>query len=241
MEDNNIADVNVTPYKLKFGQKLYVFIKSILDWIFALICVVVFAPLWLVLFIAIKCDSKGPAIFRQVRIGKNRKTFKCCKWRSMSVTAPDNTATRDLQDAEAYITKVGRFIRKTSLDEFGQLFNILTFKMSFIGYRPLLVKETLADELRSQKGVYQLKPGITGWAQVHGRDFVDDRKKAEYDEYYLRHVSLWLDIKIFFMTVKAVFKEDDIHEGVLDCEKVSSGEKEEGVLGEKISDTENKG
>ncbi len=219
MEENNIVNVSETPYKLKFGQKVYVFIKSILDWLFALVCVVVFSPLWLVLFIAIKVDSKGPAIFSQERIGKNRKPFKCCKWRSMSVSAPHDTATRDLENADAYITKVGHFIRKTSLDELGQLFNVLTFKMSFIGYRPLLAKETVADELRFQKGVYKLKPGITGWAQVHGRDLIDDLKKAEYDEYYLRNVSLWLDIKIFFLTVKKVFKEDDIHEGVITDEK----------------------
>lgn len=201
------------PYKLKFSQRVYVAIKSFFDWNIALVLLLGLLPFWIILTIAIRIDTKGTAIFRQRRIGKNRKEFYCCKWRSMSCSAPKYCATKELSESSSYITKVGKFIRKTSIDEFGQLFNVLTGKMSLIGYRPLIANEKEIDVLRNEKGVYQLKPGITGWAQVNGRDLIDDVKKAELDEYYLKNISFWFDIKICFLTIKKILKSEDIQEG----------------------------
>lgn len=138
------------------------------------------------------------------------------------VKAPENVASRDFDDADVYITKVGKFIRKTSIDELAQLFNVLTFKMSLIGYRPLVPNESDIDMLRKENGIYQLKPGITGWAQVNGRDLVSPEHKVELDRYYLEHISLWLDIKIFFLTIKKIIKRSDIKEG-----KIEEDEKKE--------------
>lgn len=201
------------PYKLKTSQKIYLFFKGIVDWLIAFFVLVILFPFWIILAIIIKMDSKGPAIFKHSRIGKKRKLFKCWKFRSMVINAPKHIASENFDNADTYITKVGQFIRKTSLDEFAQLFNILSGKMSLIGYRPLIKKETEIDELRSKYGVYQIKPGITGWAQVNGRDLVSEKQKALYDRYYLEHVSLWLDIKIFFMTIVKIIKRADIKEG----------------------------
>ncbi len=215
-EHNEVEYNEKVPYKLKTSQKVYIFFKSIIDWIIAFLTLVVLSPFWIILAIAIRIDSKGPAIFKHSRLGKNGKKFKCWKWRSMSTNAPKHIASRDFNDAYSYITKVGSFIRKTSIDEFAQLFNILTFKMALIGYRPLVEKEKEIDELRKERGIYQIKPGITGWAQVHGRDLVTNEQKANLDEYYLRHMSLGLDIKIFFLTIKKIFKRSDIKEGSIE-------------------------
>ena len=194
-------------YKLKFSQKAYILFKSFVEWNLALIATLMLIPVWVVLWIVIKCDSKGPAIFKQDRIGKKRKLFKCYKWRSMPVTAASNVASKD-SNYGSNVTKVGKFIRKTSIDELAQLFNILTGKVSLIGYRPLIPNETEIDNIRMKKGIYQIKPGITGWAQVHGRVLIGDEEKANYDEYYLRNISLWLDIKIFFLTIKKVLTRE---------------------------------
>lgn len=224
LERNNSESLAQTsyiklPYRLKAGQKVYIFFKSIIEWLIAFFAVVLLAPFWIVLAIIIRIDSKGPAMFKHKRIGKNRRLFKCWKFRSMTTETPKNIASRDFNDADEYITRVGKFIRRTSLDEFGQLFNILSGKMWLISYRPLVVKEKDIDDLRQERGIYQLKPGITGWAQVNGRDFVSPEHKVELDEYYLRHISLWLDIKIFFLTIKKVFKKSDIKEGEISQEE----------------------
>lgn len=204
-ENTNVVYVNTEQevYKLKLSQKIYIFFKSFFEWNIALIAVLLLVPVWIVLWVVIKCDSKGPAIFKQDRVGKKRKLFKCYKWRSMPVTAKSNVASKD-SDYGSNVTKVGKFIRKTSIDELAQLFNVLTGKVSFIGYRPLIPCEKEIDNIRMKKGIYQIKPGITGWAQVHGRVLIDDEEKVKLDEYYLRNISLWLDIKIFFLTIKKV-------------------------------------
>lgn len=207
------------PYRLKARQKVYIFFKSIIEWLIAFFALVLLSPLWIILAIAIRIDSKGPAMFKHKRIGKNHKLFRCWKFRSMAAGTPKHIASRDFNDADEYITRVGKFIRRTSLDEFGQLFNILSGKMWLISYRPLVVKEKDIDDLRLERGIYQLKPGITGWAQINGRDYVSPEHKVELDEYYLRHISLWLDIKIFFLTIKKVFKKSDIKEGEISPEE----------------------
>ena len=139
----------------------------------------------------------------------------------MYVEARPDIAGYEYKEVQSYVTKVGAFIRKVSIDELPQLFNILTFKMSLIGYRPSQPSEHELNEARESYNMYQLAPGVSGWAQVNGRDVLaaNPKKKAEYDAYYLQHFSFWLDIKIFFMTIKRVFASDDIVEGMIESEE----------------------
>lgn len=206
-------------YKLKFSQKIYRGIKAFADFLIAFIALIILSPLFLIVAIAIKIDSKGPVFFVQKRIGKNGKLFNCIKFRSMSVDARHDVAGYEYKDVQSYVTKTGAFLRKCSIDELPQLFNILTFKMSLIGFRPSQENETELNDARESYNMYQVRPGISGWAQVNGRDVLaaNPKKKAEYDAYYLQHFSLWLDIKIFFMTIVKVFKSDDVVEGVIEA------------------------
>ncbi|MBR6632990.1 MAG: sugar transferase [Clostridia bacterium] len=208
---------NTNTYKLTSGQKIYRVIKSIFDFCAAFLALIVLSPLFLVTAIAIKLDSKGPVFFVQKRIGRNGKLFNCVKFRSMSLEARHDVAGYEYANADSYITKTGAIIRKLSIDELPQIFNILTFKMSWIGYRPSQACETELNEAREKYAVHQLVPGISGWAQVNGRDVLaaQPTKKAEFDAYYLENFSIWLDIKIFFMTIVKVFKSDDVVEGVV--------------------------
>lgn len=205
-------------YKLKISQKIYRFVKAIMDFLIALIALIVLSPLFIVVAIAIKIDSPGPVFFAQKRIGKNGKLFNCIKFRSMSVEARHDVAGYEYENVSSYVTKTGAFIRKCSIDELPQLFNLLTFRMSLIGYRPSQANEKELNDARESYDMYQIRPGISGWAQVNGRDVLaaNPKKKAEYDAYYLEHLSLWLDIKIFFMTIVKVFKSDDVVEGVIE-------------------------
>lgn len=205
-------------YKLKARQKIYRFFKGLADFWIALIALIVLSPLFLVVAIAIKIDSPGPVFFVQKRIGKNGKLFNCIKFRSMSTEARPDVAGYEYAEVSSYVTKTGAFIRKFSIDELPQFFNILTFKMSLIGFRPSQENETELNTARESYDMYQIRPGISGWAQVNGRDVLaaQPTKKAEYDAYYLKNFSLWLDIKIFFMTLVKVFKSDDVVEGVIE-------------------------
>ncbi len=204
-------------YKLKVHQRIYVVIKAGLDFLMALLAVIILSPLYLVVAIAIKIDSKGPAFFVQRRVGRNGKEFNCIKFRSMSVNANHNVAGYEYAEVNSYITRVGKVIRKLSIDEFPQFFNVLAFQMSFIGYRPSQPNEKELNDAREKYGMYQIRPGISGWAQVNGRDALaaHPTKKASYDAYYLRHFSFWMDVKIFFLTVVKVFKSDGVEEGVI--------------------------
>ena len=222
-------------YKLKIGQKIYRFVKAIMDFLIALIAVIVLSPVFIIVAIAIKIDSPGPVFFVQKRIGKNGKLFNCIKFRSMSVDARPDVAGYEYAGVASYVTKTGAFIRKYSIDEFPQFFNILTFQMSLIGFRPSQENETELNSAREGYDMYQIRPGISGWAQVNGRDVLaaDPKKKAKYDAYYLEHFSLWLDIKIFFMTVVKVFKSDDVVEGVIEVPQNGTDEDSIKADGEK--------
>ncbi len=228
------------PYKLGFFQKLYRFLKSIADFFIALASLIVLSPLFIIVAIAIKIDSKGPVFFVQKRIGKNGKLFNCIKFRSMSTEARHDIAGYEYAEASSYITKVGAFIRKTSIDELPQLFNLLTFKMSLIGFRPSQPSEHELNDARETYLLYQTKPGITGWAQVNGRDVLaaQPSKKATYDAYYLRHFSLWLDIKIFFMTIFKIFKKENIEEGVINIDTNNEDDILEDVASEQATNNE---
>ena len=183
---------------------LYRFIKRFFDFFVSLVALVVLFVPMIIIAIAIKIDSHGPAIFKQKRIGKGGKPFTCYKFRSMKESAPHECATSVLDNPEQHITRVGRFLRKTSLDELPQLVCVLFGKMSLFGYRPLILSEKNCNEMRARMGVFKMRPGISGYAQVHGRDGVYYKNKAILDAYYVKHASLWFDIKLMLKTVAIV-------------------------------------
>lgn len=177
------------------------YIKRMMD-VFFSICLLCF--LWLpmiVISVLIRADSRGKAIFKQERVGKDGKRFVCYKFRSMYSGSPSNMAARDFSDAEKYITRVGRVLRRTSLDELPQLFNVIRGDMSIVGPRPLICEEEDAHIKRMKAGVYNIRPGITGMAQISGRNLLANDEKVQKDNYYLQNVTAVLDAKIVFRTI----------------------------------------
>ena len=203
-------------YLLSLRQRGYRVIKAVADFFIALCAIALLFPLFLIVALAIKLDSRGPVFFVQKRVGRGGKLFRCVKFRTMTTDANHEVAGYEYAEVTSYITRIGRFLRKTSIDELPQLFNMLTFKMSLIGYRPSQPCETELNDARKAHNVYQLAPGISGWAQVNGRDLLaaHPTKKAEFDAYYLKHFSLLMDVKIFFLTIKTVLSSSDIAEGI---------------------------
>ena len=220
-------------YKLKFGQKIYRFVKAAMDFLIALIALIFLSPVFLVVAIAIKIDSPGPVFFVQKRVGKDGKIFNCIKFRSMLVEARHDVASYEYANVTSYVTKVGSFIRRYSIDELPQFINMLIGQMSLIGYRPAQPGEHELNDARESYNMYQIRPGISGWAQVNGRDILaaQPKKKAEFDAYYLHNFSFCLDVKIFFMTVFKVFKSDDVVEGLID---INTSQEEQSELAEAI-------
>lgn len=190
------------------------FFKRVCDVTFSLIAIIILALPMLIVALLIKIDSpEEPVLFKQVRVGKNDVLFTIFKFRSMNKDAPHQMATENFENPEAYITSVGKVIRKTSLDELPQLFNVLKGDMSIIGPRPLIPTEKKVLALRDEAGASQILPGITGLAQVHGRDEVTDENKAAYDGKYAINISLLLDLSIFLRTIFDVIRSRGIHEG----------------------------
>lgn len=189
-------------------------IKYILDFIISLaVLLVMCIPMVLIALILKATSPQETVLFRHERVGRNGKTFMLTKFRSMKSSAPQYMAAGYFENSEEYITRFGRILRSTSLDELPQLFQVLSGKMSLIGPRPLIPQEERVHQLRQEMGVYQLRPGISGWAQVNGRDLVPDDEKAAYDREYLENVSLAMDWKIFWITLKKVLLRKDIKEG----------------------------
>ena len=217
-------------YLLSLRQRGYRVIKAVADFFIALCAIALLFPLFLIVALAIKLDSRGPVFFVQKRVGRGGKLFRCVKFRTMTTDANHEVAGYEYAEVTSYITRVGRFLRKTSIDELPQLFNMLTFKMSLIGYRPSQPCETELNDARKAHNVYQLAPGISGWAQVNGRDLLaaHPTKKAEFDAYYLKHFSLLMDVKIFFLTIKTVLSSSDIAEGI--CTEAEKEETKEEVM-----------
>lgn len=189
------------------------FFKRLIDIVLSLCGIIVFALPMLIIAIAVKCDSKGPALFKTQRVGKNCKSFKFYKFRSMRTDAPKDCAPRLLQ--QDYVTKLGKFLRKTSLDELPQLFCILKGDMSIIGPRPAGISEKDLISEREKYGANSVLPGLTGLAQVRGRDILASHpeEKAKVDGEYVQKITFWKDLKIFFLTIGKVFKHSDIVEG----------------------------
>ena len=193
--------------------RFYLTVKRLLDFVLSLIGIVVLMPVFIIIGILIKVDSRGPVIFKQKRYGKNKEPFYIYKFRTMASDAPQNVATKDLNDSKKYITKIGAFLRRTSLDELPQLFNILLGQMTIVGPRPVVLKEENLIIARDLYGANDIKPGITGWAQINGRDLLSIEEKAKLDGYYVENMGFKMDMKCFFKTVKYVLKGEGILEG----------------------------
>ena len=194
-------------------RRAYTAVKRLLDIVLSLVMLVALLPLELVIAVIAAADTKGTPIFVQQRMGRYNKPFKMLKFRTMSVDAPANVATHKLSDAESYISRVGGLLRKLSLDELPQLWNILKGDMSFIGPRPVVLTETALLKRRRELGADRVRPGITGLAQVKGRDDVPIRHKARYDAFYADHRSARLDGWILLRTVRFVITGAGIREG----------------------------
>jgi O-antigen biosynthesis protein WbqP len=196
-------------------MRLWLFLKfkRFADILLSVVMLIVFAPLFLLVAALIRWDTPGPILFAQGRVGRGGKMFRIYKFRSMYTHVPASVATKNLLDSRLCITKVGRILRKSSIDELPQLINVLKGEMSLIGPRPLVPEEREIHELRTELGAYNVRPGITGLAQVNGRDIIDAKSKAETDAWYANNISLWLDFKIVLYSVLCVVTARGVQEG----------------------------
>lgn len=188
-------------------------IKRILGLWMAVTITVCISPILTLIAIAIKCESKGPVLFRQKRVGRYKKLFEIYKFRSMRIDTPRDTATHLLQNPESYITKVGKFLRKTSLDELPQLFNIIKGDMAWVGPRPALWNQYDLIEERDKYGANDVMPGLTGWAQINGRDELEIPVKAKLDGEYVKRCSFLFDARCFLGTFFSVLRQEGVVEG----------------------------
>ncbi|HEL1588988.1 TPA: sugar transferase [Streptococcus suis] len=192
---------------------MYPIFKRVFDIVLSGVAIFFFSPILVIIAIAIKLDSKGPVLFKQKRVGKNKTYFMIYKFRSMYVDAPSDMPTHLLKDPTAMITKVGAFLRKTSLDELPQLFNIFKGEMAIVGPRPALWNQYDLIEERDKYRANDIRPGLTGWAQINGRDELEIDEKSKLDGYYVENMGLLLDIKCFLGTFISVAKSEGIVEG----------------------------
>lgn len=215
--------------KMSFYNRI---VKRILDIICSLAAIVCLSVLYLPICAIIKCTSEGPVFFRQIRqkrIGKNKKYFNILKFRTMRIDTPKDCPTHLLKNPEQYITKVGAFLRKTSLDELPQIFNIFKGDMSVIGPRPALWNQDDLVAERDKYGANDVRPGLTGWAQVNGRDELPIPVKAKLDGEYAEKISFWFDVKCLFLTIASVVKSDGVVEG-------GTGQMSEKEISEKVDE-----
>lgn len=192
---------------------MYQVIKRFLDIFLSLSAIIILSPVLIVIAVLIKIDSKGPVLFKQKRIGKNKTHFQILKFRTMYADVPKDVPTHLLANPDSKITKIGRFLRKSSLDELPQIFNIFKGEMSIIGPRPALWNQFDLIEERDKYNANDVRPGLTGLAQVMGRDELPIDIKAKYDGEYVKNITFISDIKIFFKTIFSVISSDGIKEG----------------------------
>jgi len=192
---------------------MYKYIKRGVDFIMSLAGLIVLSPVFLILIIAIKVDSKGPVLFQQKRVGIHKSHFQILKFRTMRIDTPKDMPTHLLQNPEQYITKVGKFLRKTSLDELPQIINILKGDMAVVGPRPALWNQFDLIEERDKYGANDVRPGLTGWAQINGRDELEIPVKAAFDGEYVKRMGPAMDIRCFFGTFLSVLRGDGVVEG----------------------------
>ena len=189
------------------------FIKRILDVMVSFLAILVLLPVLLILMLAIKLDSPGPVFFTQKRVGIRKSHFPILKFRTMRIDTPRDVPTHLLSDPEQWITRVGRFLRRTSLDELPQVFNILAGQMSVVGPRPALWNQFDLIQERDKYGANDIRPGLTGWAQINGRDELEIPEKAKLDGEYTQNLSFWLDVKCIFGSIGAVLHSKGHVEG----------------------------
>ena len=194
-------------------MRLYLTIKRTFDFVLSLFAIFLLSPFLLVFTLLIKLSSRGPVLFRQERIGKDKIHFNILKFRTMRIETPKNTPTHLLDNPEQWITPIGKCLRKYSLDELPQLFNILRGDMSIVGPRPALWNQFDLIELRDQYGANDILPGLTGWAQVNGRDELSIELKVNYDKEYLERMSLWFDVTCVYHTFFKVLRSEGVVEG----------------------------
>lgn len=192
---------------------MYKYFKRILDFLISFIALIILSPLFLIIASWIKTNSPGPIFFKQKRVGKNKDLFEIYKFRSMRSDTPSDMPTHLLNDPEAFITKSGKFLRKTSLDELPQLINIVKGEMAIIGPRPALWNQYDLIEERDKYGANGVRPGLTGWAQINGRDELEIPVKAKLDGDYVQNISILFDLKCFFGTITSVLRSDGVVEG----------------------------
>ncbi|EPZ60390.1 bacterial sugar transferase family protein [[Clostridium] sordellii ATCC 9714] len=197
--------------KLKAENQInnYNKLKRSIDIILSTLGIIILSPVFLIISIIIKLESEGPIIFKQLRAGKDSKPFYIYKFRSMKADAP-NLSTNEFEDVNLFITKIGKFIRRTSIDELPQLINILKGDMSIVGPRPVILDEKELILLRKEYNIDSILPGITGLAQINGRDIIGTEEKVKLDYEYLKNKSLNLDVKIVFITIFKVLRKSDI-------------------------------
>lgn len=199
-----------TKRELRFYNRV---VKRGIDIFLAALISLLLLPILVLLVLAIKLDSKGPVLFRQRRIGLDKKEFSILKFRTMRIDTPHDVPTHLLSDPNQYITRMGRFLRKTSLDELPQLWNILVGEMSFVGPRPALWNQYDLIAERDQYRANQVRPGLTGWAQINGRDELEIEDKARFDGVYVENLSFLFDLKCFFGSITYVLGRRGVVEG----------------------------
>lgn len=205
---------------------VYQSVKRGIDFLLALLALIVLSPVFLILAVAIKAESRGPVFFKQKRVGIHKKYFMIFKFRTMRTDTPKDVPTHLLANPEQYITRTGRFLRKTSLDELPQLINILKGDMAVVGPRPALWNQDDLVAERDKYGANDILPGLTGWAQINGRDELEIPVKAKLDGEYVRRMGFFFDLKCLFGTVFSVLKSDGVVEGGTGNLKKEGTEKE---------------
>lgn len=188
-------------------------IKRYLDFVFSIIAFIILLPVFLLIAVLIKVSTKGPILFKQKRMGKFKKEFYILKFRTMMIETPKDLPTHLLMNPEVYITKIGKLLRKTSLDELPQIINIIKGEMSFIGPRPALWNQSDLLEERDIYGANDLTPGLSGWAQINGRDELPIKIKARLDGEYVQNINFLMDVKCFFKTILSVVRFKGVVEG----------------------------
>ena len=191
----------------------YLKAKRVIDLVLSVLAAVILSPVFLILFIAIKLDTPGPIFFKQKRVGINKTHFNILKFRTMRIDTPKDTPTHLLGNPDQYITKVGKFLRKTSLDELPQIFNIIKGEMAIIGPRPALWNQYDLIAERDKYNANNVRPGLTGWAQINGRDELPIDVKSELDGEYIQKMNFAFDVKCFIGTITSVLKSDGVIEG----------------------------
>ena len=205
--------------KMVRKQRMYFTVKRGTDIVLSLFGIIVLTPVWVLLAIAVKCESRGPVLFKQNRIGIGKSHFYIWKFRTMKIDTPKDTPTHLLKNPEQYITTMGKFLRKTSLDELPQIFNIFKGDMSIIGPRPALWNQYDLIEERDKYGANDIRPGLTGWAQINGRDELEIPVKARLDGEYVQELNkgglsgFIMDVRCFFGTIVSFIKRDGVVEG----------------------------